>query len=68
MKTSSFEVPGGAGREAIASGNGLVVRVRAYAVNKRLYIVMAGTLDTAHPHVLEGGDAERFFASFTPQP
>ncbi|MBS0297514.1 MAG: hypothetical protein JSR45_14495 [Proteobacteria bacterium] len=68
MKTSSFEVPGGAGREAVASGGGLVVRVRIYAVNKRLYIVMAGTLDTAHPHVLDGGDAERFFASFKPTP
>lgn len=68
LKTSSFEVPGGAGREAVAIGNGLAVRVRVYAVNKRLYIVMAGTLDTAHPHVLDGGDAERFFASFKPTP
>jgi len=66
LKTSSFDVPGGAGREAIAVGNGLVVRVRVYAVNKRLYIVMAGTLDTAHPHIVEGGDAERFFTSFRP--
>jgi opacity protein-like surface antigen len=62
---TSFAVPGGAGRETVSSGGGLLVRIRVYYHAPRVYIVMAGTLDEAHPEAVQGPDASRFYSGFT---
>jgi hypothetical protein len=61
---TSFAVPGGAGRETVSTGGGLLVRIRVYYRAPRVYIVMAGTLDEGHPEALQSADVARFYSSF----
>ncbi len=63
---STFDVPGGAGKETLSRDGSSLMRVRVYYRAPRVYIVMAVTTDTMHPDLLQDATASRFFSAFTP--
>jgi hypothetical protein len=64
LARSSFDVPGGGGRESVSTADGLMVRTRIYYVMPHIYIVMAAASASGSQDVLYSGDYATYFASF----
>ncbi|HEY2068156.1 MAG TPA: hypothetical protein VGG48_01275 [Rhizomicrobium sp.] len=64
LTVSSFNVPGGAGRDSISTASGLMVRTRVYYMVPHIYIVMAAVPASQSQDALTSGDAAVYFSSF----